>query len=75
MENKIDGFSVAAGVVFTLGGVVLLVLAVLGAWPAAIYGLVLLVIGIVILITLRQQEYIEPIKGEKHKNKKRVEKV
>lgn len=74
MKNKVDGFSVAAGIVFIIGGVVLLIPAVFGLWPIAIYGLIALVIGIVILSTLRQQEHIEPIKTERHKNKRGVSK-
>lgn len=69
MDGRVDVLAVVAGIVFVLGGVVLLAIAVFGIWPLAIYGLILLVVGIVILMTLKQQEQIERIKGVKNKRK------
>jgi len=57
----IDKFSVAAGIVLLFGGAALLIISVF-VWPLFFYGLIALILGIVILSTLRRQEYIEPIK-------------
>ncbi len=67
MENKIDPLSIIAGIIFTLGGLALLITS-LFFWPAVFYSVPILIIGIVILATLKKQEYIEPIK---ERNKKR----
>jgi hypothetical protein len=63
----IDSWAVAAGLFFVVLGAFLLVISFV-AWPVFFYAVGLLVIGIVILVTLKQQEYIEPIR----KNKKPV---
>jgi len=66
----IDKLSLIAGIVMTLGGAGMLIASVF-LWPLIIYGTIVFVLGIVILITLRQQEYIEPIKTiKKNKNQK-----
>jgi len=62
----IDGLSVAAGIVLTIGGLALLIVSFF-FWPVFIYGIIAFVLGIVILVTLKQQEHIEPIKKETHK--------
>jgi hypothetical protein len=68
MNGKIDSLAVVAGSVMAVGGFVLLIVALFGIWPLAIHGLVLLIVGIVILLTLRQQERVEPIKTERNKS-------
>ncbi len=60
----IDKFSLAAGVIMTLAGAVMLIVSVF-VWPLIFYAVGVFVIGIVILVTLRQQEHIEPIKKRK----------
>jgi len=60
----IDGFSLAAGIIITVIGVILLIISIF-IWPLFIYGIIVLIVGIVILITLKQQEHIEPIKRSK----------
>jgi membrane-bound ClpP family serine protease len=67
--NKVDSWSVAAGVFFVVLGTVLLLFSVF-VWPLAVYGLISLILGIVILLTLKDQEYVEPIKSERIKTKK-----
>lgn len=67
MDKKIDVFSMTAGIVMVVLGMALLAGSIFFS-PLAIYGCVILIIGIVILATLKQQEYIEPIK-ETNKNK------
>jgi membrane-bound ClpP family serine protease len=62
--EKVDSLSVIAGIALIVIGAVLLVVSVF-VWPVFIYGIIALVLGIVILVTLRQQEYIEPIKQKK----------
>lgn len=57
----IDYLAVISGIVLIIGGVALLMLAFLFP-PTAIYGIIALILGIVILTTLRQQEYVEPIR-------------
>ena len=57
----IDILSVISGVVLTVGGVALLLASILLPF-LVIYGVVALVLGIIILVTLRKQEYIEPIR-------------
>jgi len=57
----VDYLAVISGVVLLVGGAGLLILAFLFL-PLAIYGVIALVLGIVILVTLKQQEHIEPIR-------------
>jgi len=60
----VDYLSVISGIILATGGVGLLIVAFL--FPlAAIYGVIALVLGIVILATLRSQERIEPIRGKR----------
>jgi len=67
MNKKVDAFAVVAGIAMVVLSVVLLVVALFGFWPVAIHGVILLIIGIVILLTLRQQEEVEEIKTERNK--------
>jgi hypothetical protein len=62
--ERIDKFSVVSGIVLVFGGTVLLIISII-IWPLVVYGLVSLILGIVILLTLKQQEHIEPIKKSK----------
>jgi len=64
----IDKLSLIAGIVMTVGGVVLLGVSVF-VWPLLIYGVIVFVLGVVILVTLKQQEYIEPVKTKEIKRK------
>ena len=66
--EKIDAFSLVAGIVLLLGGLVLLVISIF-VWFLIFYAVALLVIGLVILFTLRKQEYVEPIKKERIKKR------
>lgn len=65
----IDSFGVIAGIVLVIGGLALLVVSIF-FWPVFFYGLIVFILGIVILITLKQQEFIEPIKKVNSKKKK-----
>ena len=65
--EKIDGFAIAAGIILALGGLILIIVALFTVKFLLIHGVVLLIIGIVILATLKQQEYIEPIKQKRKK--------
>ena len=53
-----------AGIVFVIGGLALLILS-LFVPPALLYAIPVFVIGIVILVTLRKQEEVEPIRKRK----------
>ena len=66
--NGIDSAGVVAGIILSIFGGVLTLVSFLFP-PLLIYALPMLIIGIVILVTLREQEYIEPIR-ESTKNKK-----
>ena len=68
MNGKIDLLSVVSGIVMIFLG---LGMVVASFWIPAIifYGLGILVLGIVILYTLKEQEKIEPIKEKKRKKK------
>jgi hypothetical protein len=57
----IDSWAVAAGLFFVVLGAFLLVVSFV-AWPVFFYAVGLLVIGIIILVTLKDQEHVEPIK-------------
>ncbi|MBU0466280.1 MAG: hypothetical protein KJ718_04435 [Nanoarchaeota archaeon] len=65
--EKIDGFAVASGTILMIVGLVLIVVAFFSVKFLLIYGFVLLLIGIVILATLKQQEFVEPIKQKAKK--------
>ena len=58
-----DGISVATGIIFVGLGIFLFLLDV-GTWMLMVYGGVCVIIGLVILLTLREQESIEGIKKE-----------
>lgn len=64
----IDYMGVIAGIVLVIGGIGLLIVAFFFT-PVVIYGLIALVLGIVILVTLRQQEEIEPIRIKRKRAK------
>jgi len=68
MKERIDGFAVAAGVVLLVIGIILLVVSFFVPF-LIFYALGTLVIGIVILVTLRDQEHIDPIKEKEIKRK------
>ncbi|MBU0907908.1 MAG: hypothetical protein KKD18_06795 [Nanoarchaeota archaeon] len=72
MEGRIDALAIAAGVVLAVGGIALIAVGLLGFWPVTIYGVVCLVLGLIILTTLKQQEHVEQIKSKKYKNQKEV---
>lgn len=57
----VDYLSVIAGIVLTVGGIGLLIVSIFVPF-LIIYALIVLILGIVILMTLREQEHIEPIK-------------
>jgi hypothetical protein len=57
----VDKLSLTAGIIMTIGGLFMLIISIF-VWPLFVYGVIVLVLGIVILLTLKQQEYIEPIK-------------
>lgn len=61
MKGRVDGFGIAAGAVLVILGVVLLVVSFFVPF-LIFYALVVLVIGIVILATLKEQERIDPIR-------------
>ena len=65
----IDPFSLIAGLVLVIGGLILMVISFFFP-PILIYAIIALVLGIVILVTLKQQEYIEPIKNQGKRVKK-----
>ncbi|MBU1103003.1 MAG: hypothetical protein KJ600_00400 [Nanoarchaeota archaeon] len=69
---KVDCFALVAGLVLTVGGIVLILISIFSVWFLAIPGLVLFILGIVILLTLKQQEYVEPTKERTKKNKKQI---
>lgn len=58
----IDTWSLGAGIVLTLAGLVLLIVSFFVSLWILMYSIPALVIGIVILATLRKQEHVEPIK-------------
>ncbi|MFH1425314.1 MAG: hypothetical protein ABIG28_01105 [archaeon] len=62
----IDGFGVVAGIVLIIAGIGMLIGSIF-FWPLIVYALITLILGIVILMTLKQQEYIEPIKNKRNK--------
>lgn len=64
--TKTDPFSLTAGIILTLGGIALLITSIFVPF-LIIYAIITLALGIVILATLKQQEYIEPIKTKRNK--------
>jgi membrane-bound ClpP family serine protease len=68
--DGIDKFSMTAGIVLTVVGFILSIIGTVVHWSILIYGLGSLIIGIIILATLRQQEYIEPIREKVKRIKK-----
>jgi hypothetical protein len=70
MKN-IDVLSLISGIIFIIGGLVLFVLSFF-AWFVIFYAVFALIIGIVILATLRKQEEIEPIKKQLKSRKVKI---
>ena len=66
---KIDSAGVVSGIAFVVVGVILVFLSFFFVF-LLIYDLPVLIMGIVILLTLRQQEAIEPIKTVRERDKK-----
>lgn len=64
----IDVMSVIAGVVLTIGGIGLAIVSIFVPF-LIVYAIISLILGIIILTTLKQQEHIEPIK--KHGKRKK----
>ena len=64
----IDPFAFAAGIILTIVGAVLLVVSLFVPF-LIVHGAVVLVLGLVILFTLKKQEYVEPIKKRNKKGK------
>jgi membrane-bound ClpP family serine protease len=62
---KYDIVSFWTGIVLIVLGVILLGISLFVVLPLLIWGVILLVLGVVILVTLKNQEYIEPIKTNK----------
>lgn len=62
MKGKIDILAVISGIVLLFGGIILTSLATLYLWPLTIHGIIAIILGIVILLTLKKQEHIEPIR-------------
>lgn len=61
---KIDSVAVVSGIVFLSIGIVLSFVSFFFL-PALIYAIPALIIGVIILVTLREQEEIEQIKDKK----------
>ena len=67
MMGRIDSLSVIAGIVMTIGGIGLLVVSIFVPF-LIVYAILMLILGLVILFTLREQEHVEPLrKTKKHK--------
>jgi len=64
----IDVMSVIAGVVLTIGGIGLAIVSIFVPF-LIVYAIITLILGIIILTTLKEQEHIEPIK--KHRKRKK----
>jgi len=67
----IDYLSVISGVILVFGGAGLILVGILFP-PIIVYGVIALILGIVILVTLKKQEEIEPIKARKGIKTRRV---
>tara|TARA_Y100000310_G_scaffold325041_1_gene387878 strand:+ start:4275 stop:4481 length:207 start_codon:yes stop_codon:yes gene_type:complete len=67
--KKVDPLALIAGLVFVIGGAVLITLALFKLFFVIFHGVIVLIIGIVILLTLRKQDYVEPIKKELKRKK------
>ena len=67
--KDIDNLALTAGIILLIGGLALITVAVTFVWPLIFYGVIATILGIVILLTLRQQEKIEPIKTIKKPKK------
>ncbi|PIN93573.1 hypothetical protein COU54_02750 [Candidatus Pacearchaeota archaeon CG10_big_fil_rev_8_21_14_0_10_31_24] len=65
-----DKSSVITGTLLVLVGMGLMI-ASFFFWPLMIYAIPIFIIGVVILSTLKEQEYIEPIKKLNKEGKKR----
>ena len=66
--KETDKWSVAAGTVLTIGGGIMTLIG-LFLFPLLVYGIPALIIGIVILTTLKKQEEIEQIRTSKKEKK------
>jgi hypothetical protein len=66
--ESIDILSLISGVVMTIGGLCLTVFGFF-VWPALIYGIPILIIGVYILFTLKDQEKVEAIMEKDIKKK------
>lgn len=66
MMGNIDSLSVIAGIVILIAGIVLLVISIF-FWPVFFYGIIAFILGVVILVTLKEQESIEPIRKTKRR--------
>tara|TARA_Y100000310_G_C20624558_1_gene785116 strand:+ start:155 stop:415 length:261 start_codon:yes stop_codon:yes gene_type:complete len=66
----IDRWSLGAGVFFLVVGLILLVYSFTVSF-LLIHASVMIIIGLVILFTLKKQEYIEPIKKEKNRRNRK----
>ena len=69
--GKRDPLAMIAGIVFVVGGLVLIVVAAVGTLFVVVHGIIALIIGIAILVTLRKQDFVEPIKKELNRKKGR----
>lgn len=70
--ERIDKVSLGTGVLILAIGLILLFYSFIYSF-LLIYSIILIGLGIIILVTLKKQEYIEPIKKEK-KIKKEITK-
>ena len=57
-----DPWAITAGIVLIVFGLALFIAALFTSWVTFVFGVVSLLLGIVILATLKQQEHVEPIK-------------
>lgn len=64
MMGKIDSLSVVSGIVMTVGGIGLLVASIFVPF-LIVYAIIMLVLGLVILFTLKEQEHVEPLRKTK----------
>jgi len=65
---KSDPASLISGIILIVLGLILNIIGFF-LWPLLIYGIPMVIIGIVILLTLREQEYVEPIKNINYQKK------
>ena len=58
-----DPLGIITGLIFMVIGIILIIVGAFFLWFLIIYGALALVVGLVILLTLRSQEQVEKIKG------------